>query len=317
MLLVVALLLPACAARNTLVVERGGDLVAAGMPAMAASRALLHDVAKTSREASIELAVADRSCRWPEIRIATSPEARSLCAKPSEPGVDFMVIETARLTPTINLIDGLVAYLSSVDDIVSEAADDSGIILSNALIDAQAIAGLAGEVSGGPAPVLVTKEQREAAAGLAGLIGSLAQERDQVARLRQLEGKNPQVSRTVELLEVDLQNWSKLALQSDLDTIDAAFFTRSLTLGKSGSDAGYRAFLVNWAQLKDRRDAAGALPAQLTKSLNALKLAHEDYDRILMNRNLTAEDRRVMARIARERLRQALASVTAVLRTFL
>lgn len=311
------LLLPACAAQDALTVERGGALVAAGMPATAASRALLNEVAATSREASIELAVADRGCRWPEIRIATAPEAKGLCARASEPGVDFVVIDRARLTPTITLIDGLVAYLSSVDDIVSEAPDDSGTMLANALIDAQGIAGVVSSVAGTPEPTIVTTEQREAAAGLVGLIGTLAQERDQAARLRQLEGKSPEVSRTIGLLDTDLNNWAKLALQSDLDTVDAAFLTRSRTLAKDANDRDYRAFLTNWAELKDRRNAAGALPAELSKALNAMKRAHADYDRILQSQNLTAADRQQMARIARARLSQALSIVAAVLRAFL
>ncbi|WP_199554040.1 hypothetical protein [Sandaracinobacteroides hominis] len=310
------LLLPACTAQNALTVERGGALVAAGAPATAASRALLNEVAATSREASIELAVADRGCRWPEVRIATAPEASGLCAKAAEPGVDFVVIDRARLSPTISLIDGLVAYLSSVDDIVSEAPDDSGTMLSNALIDAQGIAGVVSSVAGVAEP-RVTDEQREAAAGLVGLIGTLAQERDQAARLRQLEGKSGDVSRTITLLETDLNNWAKLALQSDLDTVDAAFLTRSRQLSRNAPDTDYRAFLTNWAELKDRRDAAGALPTELSKALNAMQLAHADYDRILQNRNLTAADRKEMARIARARLSQALSSVAAVLRAFL
>ena len=315
-LLLAALAVAGCA-RDALVVERGQSLVEAGATVTAASRQLLDEVAATSREASIEVAIADRDCRWPDIRIATSPEATGICAAPDQPGVAFAVVDAATLRPTLTLIDAVTVYLASVDEIVSGEPDDGATALSNAYADVQNLVSISAGVAGQPAPKLLNDDQLAAATNLAQLIGDLRKEQEQARRLELLERQSPKMSETFERLDADLTRWTQLVLRSDLDTIDGVFQARATQLRKTATDAELRSFLTTWADLRDRSEAARALPVELDKALDALRQAHADYLRIVENRSLSDSDRRAMAQIARTRLSQALSVVAGAVRAFL
>jgi len=168
-----------------------------------------------------------------------------------------------------------------------------------------------------------------AASGLAGLIGALVQERNQVARLRLVEQQAGQVAPIIDALDRDLALWAGRSAPASLAAIDTAFSVRAFQLRKGmaaapagprsfAADDQYRAFLAQWAALKDRRLAAGALPIEMKKAVAALRLAHQDYARMLdPAARLTPADRAAMARITRSRLRDALSTISGALRAFL
>lgn len=322
--LVAALLLAGGCARNSVTVERGGQLVALGMPVTAAARQVVRDVQAVNREAAIEIAVADPSCTWPDIRIATGvpPPGSSICGRGADT-VPFTMVDEAAVRPTLTLIDALVAYLSAVDDVVSAAPDDSGTMLELALVDVNSL--MAG-VGAGP---VLSGDQIAAAKGLAGLIGALVQERNQVARLRLVERQAADVPAIIDALDRDLALWAGRSAPASLAAIDTAFGVRAFQLRKAMAaqpadartvmaDDQWRRFLTQWAAVQDRQMASAALPVQMQKTVMALRVAHQDYARIIdPAARLTTGDRAAMARVTRARVREALSAVAGVLRAFL
>lgn len=325
-----ALLLAAGCARDAVSVERGGQLVAIGIPVTAAARSVVRDVQAVNREAGVEIAVADPSCTWPDIRIATAepPPGSSICGRGPDT-VPFALVDEAAVRPTLTLIDALLAYLSAVDDVVSAAPDDSGTMLELALVDVNNLVSLAADAGLGSGRVLLNQDQIAAARGLAGLIGALVQERTQAAQLRLVEQQAPAVADIIDALDRDLALWAGRSAPASLAAIDTAFGVRAFQLRKAmasdptsartvAADDQWRRFLTQWAAVQDRQLASAALPVEMKKMLTALRLAHRDYVRMLdPAARLTAADRAAMARVTRARVRAALSAVAGTLRAFL
>ena len=312
--LALALLTAAGCARDVVIVDRGTGVVEAGRPAIDASKKLLDETVAANREAKLELAVFDRSCRWPDIVIADQPKSGALCG---EPGTPFVDIRPEALKPTIRLIDALTAYIGAMDDIVSAQPDGSAAALGAAYADVESLVAIGAGVAGSAAPALLNDDQLAAAKGLAGLIGEIARTHAQAEALARLEAQTPQAMEVVARLEADLKRWRSVVTESDLDTIDAVYGLRAARMRASADDASYRELLTQWQGLKDRQEATAALPTELSKALAALKAAHGDYLRIIQNRALTAADRQAMAAAARKRLSAALSAVEGAVRAFL
>jgi hypothetical protein len=335
------LLLGGCAAREQLAVDRGAELVAAAEPAMGAARTHLRTVEATSRRAAVELAVVDRSCNWPTPRIPADPRqnshpqqlgklcsveaaeraAQAMAAQGGAPflkPVAFRPVGGKELEPTLRLIGGMTAYLEAVDAVVSADPDGSAAILDMALKDAEAIAAIAAGLTGTDELTLLTKDQGAAATGLAGLIGEFQQRRGQAAELERLVREDKgKFDASIDALERSLDNWSKLVLEADLDTIDAVFGRRFAKLRPTADDASYRSFLEEWQVLGAEREAAArGMPPALRQALAATREAHRQYVNILLDETLTPENRRAKARIAREQFSRSLGAVANILRAF-
>ncbi len=321
----VALLLAGGCARNAVTVERGGQLVAIGMPVTDAARQVVRDVQAVNREASIEIAVADPTCQWPDIRIATGePPAGSIICGTGPESVPFTMVNEAAVRPTLALIDAMLAYLSAVDDTITAAPDASATMLELALVD---VNNLVAGIDGGQA--MLNDNQVAAATGLAAIIGALVQERAQVERLRLVERQAGDVAAVLDALDRDLALWAGRSAPASLRAIDTAFAVRAFQLRKAMAaqppndrsvmaDNQWREFLLQWAAVKDRQLASAEVPVEIHKALAALRLAHRDYVRILdPEARLTAADRAAMARITRARLQEALSTISGAIRAFL
>jgi len=307
-LLPLLLLLAGCA-QDALTVERAGTVAAAGQPVVAEATALLADVARTSERAAIEIAVADRSCAWPNIRIATAETATALCAAPGEPGIDFEVLGAESLGPTLRLIGALAAYLEAVGRILAKEPVPAAAILAGVKADLDALGQVAG---GGPK---LSAQQAKAAGDLAAMVAALANAREEAARLRALEAQLPAVDPLIATLRADLERWTRLALASDLDTIDAALGQMQRRARAGAGDEAYRAILETRASIGRRRAAAAALSPALAAALDALAAARADFARAVEGR-FNAGDRRRMAMITAERLREALRRIAATVAAF-
>jgi hypothetical protein len=316
--------LSGCAAQETVALERGGTLVTLGAAATDASRELLREVRRANEEARIEIVVADPSCNFRDIRIASddAPADAILC---SPGGVPFAEVKAGAVEPTIRLIDGVTAYLSAVDDVLGGTSFDSAAAVEQALVDANAIATIATTGEAGP----FSADQIAAASGLAAVLARVADTRARADRLAVLETEHPAVGPLIDVLDRDTRTWAGSSLPANLKAIDAAFETRSLQLrqamvaerkagGSLAADAQWRAFLQSWSQIRARQEGAEALPREMGRVVGSLRKAHAGYARLLdPNAKLTAADRAAIRATARRQLSEVLASVAGVLRAFL
>ncbi len=318
------LALGGCAARETVALERGGTLVAVGASATAASTEVLHNVKAANDEARIQILMADPSCNFREIRIAADDSGSDaiLC---SPTGERFAHVNPAAIRPTIDLVDGLTAYLGAVDDVLGATAFDSGAAVAQALHDANAIAAIA--TAGGSG--LFSEDQVAAASGLAGILGQLADARDRAQRLRVIEAEHGNVDKLIDALGRDVSIWAGSSLPANQAAIAAALDTRGLQLqqavvqarkrGEAGlTDTQWRAFLDSRMAIERQQAASDALPREMKKAIAALKGAHAGYARLLdPTAELTAADRAAIRAEARAQFSAVMSSVAAAFRAFL
>jgi hypothetical protein len=324
LLLVGCVLLGGCAARETVTLERGGRLVTVGSAATDASMQVLRQVRAANEEARIQILMADPSCNFREILIAgdTAGPDTILC---SPDGLPFAEVKAAAIAPTIQLIDGVTAYLSAVDDVVGGTVFDSGAAVEQAFQDANAIATIA--TAGGKG--IFNPDQVAAAGGLASILGQIADARDRTARLRIIEREHGQLPKVIDALDRDIGIWAGSSLPANHAAIDAAMDTRALQLRqalererKLGSglagDAQWRAFLDSRVAIKRQQEASQALPREMGKAIGALRRAHASYARLLdPDAKLTDADRTEIREEARRQFSAVLSAVAAAFQAFL
>ena len=329
-LLVAALLIGGCAI-DRVRIERAGEVVEQGGPLIAASSDLLNTIAATSREASIELALADPLCDWPEINIATGTPATSLCDPASSSHVTFTRIETTSFAPTVQLIAALSGYVAAVDAVVTDSASDQRMNLAKAKATIEGIIGGISSATGAHNPVAgLGANQQAALNGIVAMIDTLARESDQARQLHAVEANSPKLREVTAALRRDLENWSNLALISELDTLQTVQTMRwqrdrmlrlkpSRTSDERRSlldDNSRRALLNRRLETEGRLVAARQLPKTLSQAVSDFEAAHDSYVNALEDKALTPENRRRVAQVTRERLRESLALLAQTIAAF-
>lgn len=329
-LLAAALLIGGCAI-DRVRIERAGEVVDQGGPLVAASSDLLDNIATTSRAASIELALADPLCDWPEINIATGTPATSLCDPASSSHVTFTRIDAASVAPTVQLIAALSAYVTAVDGVVSGSTGDARMSLASAKARIEAIIGGISGFAGRPNPVsALSADQQTALKGIVAMIDTLQKEADQARQLQAVETNNPKLREVTAALRRDLVNWSNLALVSELDTLQSAQtlrwqrdrMLRTKPIGAAAGrawlldDDARRKLLNSRLEVEDRLAAARRLPMILSAAVDNFEAAHGSYVNALENKTLTPENRQRVAQVTRERLRQSLALLVQTIAAF-
>lgn len=329
-LLAAALLVGGCA-MDRVRIERAGEVVDQGGPLVAASSALLNNIAGTSREASIELALADPLCDWPEINIATGTPAASLCDPASSSHVTFTRIDATKFEPTVQLIAALSGYVAAVDAVVTDSASDERINLAKAKATIEGIIGGISSVTGAPNPVAgLSPDQQTALNGIVAMIDRLAAEADRARRLQVVETNSPKLRDVTAALRRDLMNWSNLALISELDTLQTVqtmLWQRDRMLRLKPvrnieekrsllDDDARRALLNRRLETEGRLVAARRLPKTLSQAVGDFEAAHDSYVNALENTTLTPENRRRVAQVTRERLRESLALLAQTVAAF-
>ncbi len=313
-ILLAATLLSGCAT-NQLRIERAGAVVQEGQPLVTASKALIADIAATSRDASIELALADPLCDWPEIRIATGTPAASLCDPASSSHTTFTRINAGAFAPTVTLIGALSAYVAAVDAVASGATTDERFNLAAARAQLESVAGAVGV---NPIAKL-SEDQQKALDGLVALIDTLSREAEQARQLQAIEANTPGLRAVTTALRRDLANWANLALVSELASLQSVQTLRwqrdrmlRLQPERRGvrrellGDDARRALLRQRLETENRLAAARALPATLAQAVTDFETAHDSYVNALQNKALTPENRARLTELTRERLRQSL-----------
>ncbi len=327
----ISMLLLAGCATDTVRIERAGEVVQQGQPLIAASNALLDNIVDVSQQASIEMALADPLCDWPELRIATGTPAASLCDPQSSSFTTITRIDRESVAPMLKLIAALSAYVAAVDSIVADSPTDAGINLADARSQIESIAGGIAAIAGVPDPVAaLTDDQKAALTGIAAMLDRLARERAQAGQLLALEANAPDLRATTAALRRDLVNWSKLALMSDLQTLQDVQTLRWQRdrLSRSNpkptraeraawlSDAERRALLGRRVDIASRLTAANRLPATLSAAVGDFEAAHDQYLNILENKDLTPENRARKAEVTRQHLRESLALLAQTIAAF-
>lgn len=324
-----ALLVLGGCAINQVRLERAGEVVAQAGPLVTAAGDLVDAIVKVSSEAGIEFALADPRCDWPETKVATGEPAASLCDPASTEHIVVTPVRRGDFAPTVALIDALAAYVAAVDAVLTDSPTDKRLNLAAAKADLEGIVGDISAVTGQSNPFAkLSAEQKAAVTGLIGLLDTLQREAGQVNELKAIEANTPGLRATTKALRADLVGWSQLALVSEignLQTIATRRWVRDRTLrldpgarGRGGllTDAERAALLRKRIELTARLEAAQALPGTLAQAVAALEAAHDTYVNALENRNLTPENRRRVAQVTRERLRQTLALLAQTLAAF-
>ena len=324
-LLSLTLLIGGCAT-NQLRIERAGAVVQEGQPLIRAANALIDNIVVTSRDASVEFALADPQCDWPEIRIATGTPAASLCDPASSSHTVFTRIDRAAFTPTLRLIGALSGYVAAVDAVASGSTTDERFNLAAAKAEIEGIAGAIG-----PNPISnLSADQQKALDGIVAMIDTLTREAAQAQQLQAIEANNPKLHEVTAALRRDLGNWADLALVSELSNLQSIQTLRwqrdrMLRINPDASRAARRELLSDDARralLRQRLDtearlaAAKQLPATLSQAVSDFETAHDSYVNALENKALTPENRARLAELSRERLRQALALLAQTVAAF-
>ena len=309
-------------ATNPLRIERAGEVVQQGRPLIAASNALIDTIVTTSRDASVEFALADPQCDWPEIRIATGTPAASLCDSASNAHTTFTLIDRAAFAPTLKLIGALSGYVAAVDAVASGSSTDERFNLAAARSE---IEGIAGAVGVGPR---LSADQASALDGIVAMVDTLAREAEQARQLQAIEANNPKLHEVTAALRRDLGTWADLALVSELANLQGIQTMRwqrdrQLRLGPGRGDRrallsedARRALLRQRLDTEGRLAAARQLPATLARAVTDFETAHDAYVNALQDRNLTPDNRARLAELSRERLRQSLALLAQTIAAF-
>ncbi len=308
-----ATLLAGCAT-DQLRIERAGAVVQEGAPLLRASNALIDSIVTTSRDASVEFALADPLCDWPEIRIATGTPAASLCDPASSSHTTFTRIDRAAFTPTLKLISALSAYVAAVDAVASGSTTDERFNLAEAKAAIEGLGGSANPLS------KLSADQSKALDGILAMVDTLSREAEQARQLQAIEANHPKLREVTAALRRDLGNWADLALVSELANLQGIQTSRwqrdrmvriNPKAGRADkrellSDDARRALLRQRIDTETRLAAARALPGTLTQAVTDFETAHDSYVNALENKDLTPENRARLAELTRERLRQSL-----------
>lgn len=338
-LAVAALGLAGCAT-NTLTLERGGKVAAAGDNAVAASRSFVASVKAARDDANIAIVASDDSCAWAsplvlrgDLRPQPKPPARApLCLPPGTPADPALgdvawplePVSNAALKPMLGAIAALAAYLDAVNTIMGAEAPDYGAELGSAWAAAhQAQADFDALTRANPAVLPpLTDEQMGAIQNLLTMIGQLAAEQRQTDDLRRLvAAQNTEVGQTIAGLQGMVSAWGRASLEGDLQASDAAYVDFGRRMGASpppvkGFEAR-QAALKRMVEARRKLAVAAALPDAVNESLGEMKAAQDQlFLAFGKDPQWTPEEAARAAQINRERLLAALHAVAAAAAAF-
>lgn len=315
-------------ATNAIRLDRAETMTKAGREATGQTRALMDDVRKENRELLIDLIASDPAC---VVGVDTNPVIAfrkpergptQLCRKGGvKSDGDFVIRRLIRedFAPSLAVIDGLVAYLTAVDAIITRDPIDLEATVSEAYGEIQGIAADIKAISGSKLAIPeLSQPQQEALGSVLSLLSEILDEAKRVGDLRTLEnGKDARYFSESHGRLADINERWLRSLRGELRS-QRTLLAERLAATRAYQYEKRRALATDQLRLIERTEQIEPLGRALAKTVMALQEAHTDYRSLLFgtSKQLTREEKRKAARITRIRLRAALSSLAKIVTAF-
>lgn len=330
-----AVALSGCAT-NALRLEYASDVAAKADIASVASRQYLAEVDRARVATNLDLVAIDPACvpdhafvrrraDLAAIKDLRRPPRGWLCAPALVPGVTYddtlsLAPLGFDLEPTFVLTSALGAYSAAMTKILDEKGPDPVQDLNEAVDLAHSAQGLLLALAGGKPVVPAADDKRLAAVGsFINFVDDLKNEQIKVKRLRRLVRDGPYASNLIAALQDHLDGW-ELSRASDENlrfVLAGALLGQAQRIDPPLPSEDRRMFARAYYEGAAARVTSGKFKPALDVALGEVAAADADLRRVLRERpTLSADEKRRVAQIARERVAKAFETLTQLILAF-